>query len=293
MVKKIKVRSFAKLNLFLEITGKREDGYHLLRSVMQSVSLFDVLEFSWSDGDGIEIISDSRGIPLNEKNLIWKSIEAFYAEAKECDRKKITVNLKKNIPSMAGMAGGSSNAAAALVAMNEIYYRPFSVYDLCKIGAKIGADVPFCILGGTVLCEGIGDKMSRLPNLDNCCFAVVKPDVSISTPEAYKKFDNMKITDIPVYSDFVEGLKNGDLNLMSQYMYNSLEYACGLKEIDYIKDKLLKNGAVNAMMTGSGSAVFGVFDDTDVAENALKNFSEYSFKGVFAPENKGVEIISD
>lgn len=152
MVKKMKVKSFAKLNLFLEITGKREDGYHLLRSVMQSVSLFDVIEFSWSDGNGIEIISDIQGIPLNEKNLIWKSIEAFYAEAKECDRKKITVNIKKNIPAMAGMAGGSSNAAAALVAMNEIYYRPFSVYDLCQIGAKIGADVPFCILGGTVLC---------------------------------------------------------------------------------------------------------------------------------------------
>ncbi|MDE6149695.1 MAG: 4-(cytidine 5'-diphospho)-2-C-methyl-D-erythritol kinase, partial [Ruminococcus sp.] len=200
MSETIKIKSYAKLNLFLEITGKREDGYHLLKSVMQSVSLFDILEFSSSEGDGIEIVSDIKDIPLNEKNLIWKSIEAFYANVKDIDRKKITVKLTKNIPAMAGMAGGSSNAAAALMAMNEIYYRPFSIYDLCQIGAKIGADVPFCIMGGTVLCEGIGDKMSRLPSLDNCCFVVVKPDVSISTPEAYNKFDNMQIDIKPDYS---------------------------------------------------------------------------------------------
>lgn len=291
MSEAIRIKSYAKLNLFLEITGKREDGYHLLKSVMQSVSLFDILEFYSSEGAEIEIVSDKEGIPLDEKNLIWKSIEAFYANAKDVERKKITVKLSKSIPAMAGMAGGSSNAAAALMAMNEIYHRLFSEEELCQIGAKIGADVPFCIMGGTVLCEGIGDKMSRLPALNNCCFAVVKPEISISTPEAYKKFDNMKIDIKPNYSGFIEGLENNDLNLMSKSMYNSLEYACALKEIEDIKDKLLQNGAVNAMMTGSGSAVFGVFNDKIIAEDAVKKFEDYAFKGVFMPENRGIEII--
>lgn len=291
MTENVKVKSYAKLNLFLEITGKREDGYHLLNSVMQSVSLCDILEFSAVDGSGIEIISDVKGIPLDEKNLIWKSIEKFYDCAKDAERKKIIVRLQKNIPAMAGMAGGSSNAAAALVAMNEMYFRPFSVYELCKIGAEIGADVPFCIMGGTVLCRGIGDKMSRLPSLENCCFLVVKPDVSISTPEAYKKFDNMEITQKPDYDNFFEGLKNGNTDLMSVSMYNSLEYACGLKEIEEIKDKLIRCGALNAMMTGSGSAVFGVFDEVSDAENALSEFDNYSFSGVFKPCNQGVEIV--
>jgi 4-diphosphocytidyl-2-C-methyl-D-erythritol kinase len=291
MSEAIRIKSYAKLNLFLEITGKREDGYHLLKSVMQSVSLFDILEFYFSEGDGIEIISDKEGIPLDEKNLIWKSIEAFYANAKDAERKKITVKLTKSIPAMAGMAGGSSNAAAALMAMNEIYHRPFSEDKLCQIGAKIGADVPFCIMGGTVLCEGIGDKMSRLPALNDCCFAVVKPEISISTPEAYKKFDNMQIDIKPNYSGFIEGIENNDLSLMSKSMYNSLEYACAIKEIEDIKDRFLQNGAVNAMMTGSGSAVFGVFNDKAIAEDAVKKFEDYAYKGVFTPENKGVEIV--
>lgn len=291
MSESIVLKSYAKLNLFLEITGKRDDGYHLLKSVMQSVSLYDTLEFSLSDGNGIEIISDVEGIPLNEKNLIWKAIEAFFQNANDVCRRKVTVKLEKHIPAMAGMAGGSSNAAAALVAMNELYHRPFSVFELCGIGAKLGADVPFCIMGGTVLCEGIGDKMSRVESVADCCFVVVKPDVSISTPEAYKKFDSMTIDKKPDYKSFENGLKNNDLYLMSEAMYNSLEYACGLKEIDEIKNKLFENGAINAMMTGSGSAVFGVFDDEKTAENAVKAFADYSFCDVLMPVDKGVEVV--
>lgn len=291
MSDKIKLRSYAKLNLYLEITGKRQDGYHLLKSVMQSVSLYDTLEFSLSDGDEIEIETDVIGIPLDEKNLIWKAIEAFYRHADWLERKKVKVQLDKQIPSMAGMAGGSSNAAAALIAMNELYHRPFSDFELCGIGAKVGADVPFCIVGGTVLCEGIGDKLTSLPALTDCYFVVVKPDVSISTPQAYKRFDEMTIADKPNFDCFSAGLESGDLQDVAASMYNSLECACDMQEIAVIKQKLIKNGAINAMMTGSGSAVFGVFDDEQAAKSALDSFKDYPFSDVVKPVDKGVDTV--
>ena len=290
MNKAVSLKSFAKLNLYLEITGKRDDGYHLLKSVMQSISLYDVLTFTLSPGNGIEIITDASGIPVDKSNLIWKAIDAFYSEA-NVEMGKVIVNLDKNIPSMAGMAGGSSKAAAALVAMNKLYDNPLTVDKLCQIGAKLGADVPFCIKGGTVLCEGIGDVMTDISSIPGCYFVVVKPDVSISTPEAYKKFDSINITEKPDFNSFVGGLDKNNINEAANNMYNSLEIACNLKEINEIKYQLCELGAVNSMMTGSGSAVFGVFTDRETAENAVGNFNNHSFCGVFTPMNKGIEII--
>lgn len=291
MSEAVTIKSYAKLNFYLEITGKRNDGYHLLRSVMQSVSLYDTLEFSLSDGENIEIFTDAEGVPLDEKNLIWKGIDAFYRAFDETERKKVTVKLDKHIPAMAGMAGGSSNAAAALVAMNELYHRPFSDFELCGIGARIGADVPFCIVGGTVLCEGIGEKLTSLPPFRDCYFVAVKPDISISTPEAYKRFDQMMIKDKPDYEEFSSGLENGDLYDIATSMYNSLELACDIQQINEIRTKLIKNGAINAMMTGSGSVVYGVFDDEETALLAKNNFTDYPFCDVLQPVDKGIEIV--
>lgn len=290
MNKSISIKSYAKLNLYLEITGRREDGYHLLKSVMQSISLYDTLKFTLSEGEEIEIICDAEGVPLNGKNLIWKAIEAFY-DAADVKKHKVTVELVKNIPSMAGMAGGSSNAAAALVAMNEIYNKPLTLDKLCEIGTKLGADVPFCIKGGTVLCEGIGDIMTEISHIPDCCFVVVKPDVSISTPEAYKKFDSMIIENKPDFINFKSGIDRLDISSVANSMYNSLEIACDLKEINDIKRKLCELGAVNSMMTGSGSAVFGIFTDKLLAQKAAGSFNVQPFCGMFTPVNAGVEII--
>ncbi|MGN0601256.1 MAG: 4-(cytidine 5'-diphospho)-2-C-methyl-D-erythritol kinase [Oscillospiraceae bacterium] len=290
MNRSISVKSYAKLNLYLEITGKRDDGYHLLRSVMQSISLCDCLKFDFSEGSGIEIICNTAGIPLGEKNLVWKAINAFY-NASGLSENKVTVLIEKNIPSMAGMAGGSSDAAAALTVMNEFYGKIFTQEQLCSIGAKLGADIPFCLKGGTVLCEGVGDIMTKIPSVPDCCFVVVKPDVSVSTPEAYKRFDNMETAESPDYDGFMSGLKNSDIISVSDNIYNSLEIACNLEEVNEIKDKLIEHGALNAMMTGSGSAVFGIFKDKITAENAVEHFSDYSFSGVFMPFDKGVEIV--
>ena len=289
MTKTLCIKSYAKLNLYLEITGRRDDGYHLLKSVMQSISLYDTLKFTLSEGEGIEIKSNVDSIPLDRKNLIWKAVEAFYDKV-DIEQNRVIVELDKKIPSMAGMAGGSSNAAAALVAMNELYGTPLTVEQLCDIGVKLGADIPFCIKGGTVLCEGIGDVMSNMPTIADCCFVVVKPDVSVSTPEAYKKFDSMKISQKPDFSAFENSLKTADIELTAKNIYNSLDIACELKEVQQIKQKLIEYGADNAMMTGSGSAVFGIFTDEEIANKALENFNDYSFSGVFKPVNKGIEI---
>lgn len=289
MTKTLCIKSYAKLNLYLEITGRRDDGYHLLKSVMQSISLYDTLKFTLSEGEGIEIKSNVDSIPLDKKNLIWKAVEAFYDKV-DIEQNRVIVELDKKIPSMAGMAGGSSNAAAALVAMNELYGTPLTVEQLCDIGVKLGADIPFCIKGGTVLCEGIGDVMSNMPTIADCYFVVVKPDVSVSTPEAYKKFDSMKISQKPDFSAFENSLKTADIELTAKNIYNSLDIACELKEVQQIKQKLIEYGADNAMMTGSGSAVFGIFTDEEIAYKALGNFNDYSFSGVFKPVNKGIEI---
>lgn len=291
MNKFLSAKSYAKLNLYLEISGKREDGYHLLRSVMQSVSLCDKLDFELSDGEGIYIESNVNNIPLDKSNLIWKSIEAFYS-AVNVQRYKVSVKLEKNIPSMAGMAGGSSNAAAALLSMNKFYDNPLTVEELCKIAARLGADIPFCITGGTVLCEGIGDVMTKITSVPDCFFVVVKPDISISTPQAYKAFDRMTLTVKPNYAEFFNALNSRDIREVSKNMYNSLEVACDLHEINQIKEKLRSLGATNAMMTGSGSAVFGVFDDTQKAQNALKSLDCYPFFGLYYPVNKGVEFVN-
>lgn len=290
MSKSVTVKSYAKLNLYLEITGRRDDGYHMLKSVMQSISLYDLLTFTLIEGEGIELICSADGIPLDKSNLIWKAIEAFY-DAIQVERAKVTVKLEKNIPSMAGMAGGSSNAAAALAAMNQLYGEPLTLEQLCEVGATLGADVPFCIKGGTVLCEGVGDVMTDISSLPECYFAVVKPDVSVSTPEAYKRFDSMDIAEKPDFDSFMAGLENTDIKLTADKIYNSLEIACDLKEVESIKQQLIKAGALNAMMTGSGSAVFGIFSDIDSAENAVKGFGDYLFSGVYKPVNKGIEIV--
>lgn len=290
MSKSVTVKSYAKLNLYLEITGRRDDGYHMLKSVMQSISLYDLLKFTLSEGEGIELICSTDGIPLDKSNLIWKAIEAFYSAAK-VEPGKITVKLEKNIPSMAGMAGGSSNAAAALAAMNQLYGEPLTLKQLCEVGATLGADVSFCIKGGTVLCEGVGDVMTGISSLPECYFAVVKPAVSVSTPEAYKRFDSMDIAEKPDFDGFMAGVENADIKLTADKIYNSLEIACDLKEVESIKRQLIEAGSLNAMMTGSGSAVFGIFSDIDSAENAVKGFGNYSFSGVYKPVNKGIEIV--
>ena len=199
----IALKAYGKLNLLLDIVGKRHDGYHTLKSVFQSVSVYDMLTVTLTDDDKITIDCDDESVPCDERNLVYKACTAFF-EATGKDFHGVNILLEKNIPSMAGMVGGSADCAATLVALNVLTEAELTEAQLCDIGEKLGADVPFCIVGGTVLCEGIGEILTPLPDLEECYFAVCKPEISISTPECYKKFDNMIIKPGMKVSDIID-----------------------------------------------------------------------------------------
>ena len=291
MLESISIKSYAKLNLYLEITGKDSRNYHYLKTVMQSISLHDDLKFIVSDGEGINILCDKSEIPTDSSNLVWKAIEAFY-DYTGLEKKSIDVMIKKKIPMMAGLAGGSSNAAAALHAMNRLYDNPLSVEQLCEIGGKIGSDIPFCVMGGTVLCEGFGEKLTPLNSIVPCSFIVVKPEEGISTPQAYMDFDSAEVTERPDFSLLKNGLENNNIFDICSGLYNDLDITCKVSSVSKIKNSLNQLGALNSMMTGSGSAVYGVFEDEESADKAADFLSnKYPLMGVYTPVNSGTEII--
>lgn len=287
----IAVKAFGKLNLLLDIVGKRHDGYHTLKSVFQSVSVYDLLEIEVSQGEGIIISCDDENVPTDNRNLVWKACEKFFEETeiKPC---KVKISIEKNIPSMAGMAGGSADCAATLKALNILLEAGLSDDKLCDIGEKLGADVPFCLTGGTVLCEGIGEIMTPLPDLEGCYFAVAKPDLSISTPESYKKFDSLTITDKAKTDDMIAALVVGDVKKVAECLYNSLEIAADFDEIKNIKKIMLENDALGVLMTGSGSAVFGVYENKRDAKGCVKELEDICpYTAVLKPVNTGLEIL--
>lgn len=287
----ITLKAYGKINLMLDIFGRQKDGYHFINTVMQSVSCYDLINVALKPGAGIEIICEKDGFPTDETNLIWKACNAFKEHTGIDFGGKLYIKVEKNLPSMAGMGGGSADCAAMLRALDIMYNTFLDDEELCKIGVTLGADVPFCLMGGTRLCEGVGDKMHKLPSPE-CCFVIVKPEVGISTAEAYQKYDS--ITNPPKCNQdaFFKALAKGNIYSVCLNMMNVLELAAEDKEeIKTAKDKLMKCGAINSLMTGSGSAVFGVFKDEFGAKDALKDLSEYDYKVICKPVKSGVEVI--
>ncbi len=281
-MRSLKVRAYAKLNLYLDITGRRADGYHELKTVMQSIDLCDELTFTLSDGAGIELRCKRPDVPTDESNLVWKGISAVLSYAYFQPGCRITAEIKKNIPSGAGMGGGSADCAAAILAMNELFHLGLSAEELITAGKMCGADVPFCITGGTALCEGIGEVMTPLETPKDICFAVVKPDEGISTPAAYKAFDSRGTFSGGDYERFSEALSDGSARAIGGALYNAFTNADEPAFIADAKSALIRAGAYGAEMTGSGSAVFGVFDDEAKAKAAAES-AELPFYGVYRP----------
>jgi len=289
--KTIAVKAFGKINLMLDIVGRRDDGYHELETVMQSVSIFDTLTLAQNGKGQNEIICDKAGFPCNSSNLIWKAIDAFEEFTGQA-LGGITVTVDKQLPSMAGMAGGSADCAATLHALNEMTGAALSQQQLCEIGVKLGADVPFCIVGGTQMCRGIGEKMQPL-RAPSCAFVIVKPDVSVSTPAAFKRYDSLENAEKCDTQAFLKSLESGSLTGLCREMFNALEYAAQQKEIEKAKKDLITAGALGSLMTGSGSAVFGVFEDNTCAQKALEKMKDsYSQAWLCVPEKKGHEFTS-
>ncbi len=284
----ISVKAPAKINLFLDITGKLPNGYHEIKSVMQTVDLFDYVKIEKAEEISVKC---NNSLLAGENNIAHKAAKLFFEESQI--ESGAAVFIDKRIPMQAGMAGGSADAAAVLFGLNKIFDEPFSEEKLCEIGAKCGADVPFSIKGGTVLAEGIGDKLSSLAEIPDCWIVIVKPNISMSTPESYKYYDKHRLFELehPNSDNFLSALNNADLSSVSDRLYNVLEHTVEDPVISEIKNGMLELGALSSIMTGSGTAVFGIFDSVHKAVRAKNAFLE-KFDSVFLsrPTKNGVQF---
>ena len=273
--------AYAKLNLTLDVLGKREDGYHNLKSVMQTISVRDDVEVDIGTGKPWCIKCDKDDIPCDERNLAWKAAKV-YCEALNKDPNGLEIRITKRIPSQAGMGGGSADAAAVLRALNEYYDHPLSIGALAELGAQVGSDVPFCVVGGTCMCEGRGERLRKLPDMPDCIFVVCKPDFSVSTPELYQKIDEVDIAKRPDHQVMESALLAGDLEKVAHNLYNVFDPVVTQDhlELNYIKSLFHQYGAVGYQMTGSGSAVFAVVSEFEVAA-VICNMLKANYPNVF------------
>ena len=258
--------AFAKLNLTLDVLNKRSDGYHDLKSVMQTISIRDDIEIDVGTGKPWKLICDKENIPQDETNLAWKAAKVFCDHAK-VDPDGLEIRITKRIPSEAGMGGGSADAAAVLRALNRHYDNPFSILALAELGGLVGSDVPFCTLCGTAMVEGRGEKLRKLPDMPDCCFVVCKPEFSASTPELYKKIDETTIARRPDHQAMESALLAGDLGKIAENLWNVFDPIVTAEhlELNYIKSIFNSYGSVGQQMTGSGSAVFAIVPDFEFA----------------------------
>lgn len=266
----ISLKALAKINLGLDVVRRREDGYHEVRMIMQTIQLYDRLDIKRTQEPGIQIQTNLSFLPVNENNLIYKAAKLLMDEFSITDG--VSVKLDKRIPVAAGMAGGSTDAAAMLIGVNRLFSLGLTKRQLMERGVQIGADVPYCIMRGTALAEGIGEALSPLPPMVKCPVLIAKPSISVSTKFVYQ---NLKLDDTTIHPDIdrlIDDIKAKNLHDIAAHMGNVLETVTipNYPVIDEIKKHMLLNGAVGAMMSGSGPTVFGLFDDEDTAKKAYK-----------------------
>ena len=273
-------KSYAKINLSLDVLGRMDNGYHQVKMVMQTVSLFDTITVETLPEKDIRISANLPFLPTGPENLAYKAAEMFFAETGI--EGGAAINLNKHIPVGAGLAGGSSNCAVVLRALNRLYGAELSTHRLCTMGEKLGADVPYCILGGTRLAEGIGEQLSPLPRMPFCHILLVKPAFSISTKSVYEKIDSYDDYRRPDTDQVINGLKSRNLQALAKGMGNVLEEVSlnDYPVLRELKEQLKEYGAVAAQMSGSGPTVFGIFTDRRKAEFA-KNQLWGKYKTVY------------
>lgn len=266
----MRLRALAKINLGLDVLRRREDGYHELRMIMQTINMYDQLDMEISEESGIHITANLPFIPTNENNLVYKAAKLLMDEFQV--EQGLKVDLQKFIPVAAGMAGGSSDAAATMIGVNRLFGLGLSVKELMKRGVKVGADVPYCLLRGTALAEGIGEKLRPLPACPDCYVLIGKPGINVSTKFVYENLRADELKEHPPIDRMLEALQWHNLYKIADHMGNVLETVTIPKYpvIEQIKDHMKEHGALNAMMSGSGPTVFGLFDDRETAERACE-----------------------
>lgn len=262
-------KAYAKINLGLDVIRRREDGYHEVKMIMQTVSLYDVLTFEKAAA-GITVTTDKDELPGDENNLVYKAAKLLTETYRV--KEGVRIELRKNIPMAAGMAGGSTDAAAVFHGMNELFGLGMTEQEMCGLAVKIGADVPYCIQGGTALAEGIGEILTKLPDLPDCPLLIAKPDIEVSTKYVYENLHAEELRRHPDMDGMRKAAENGDLAGITKRMENVLEMVTIEKYpvIREIKDFMKGNGARNALMSGSGPTVFGVYESEEKAEAARK-----------------------
>ena len=251
--------AFAKINLTLDVLGKRPDGYHDIQSVMQTISIRDDVEVEVGTAKPWTLSCDKEDVPQDSSNLAWKAAEMFCRAAKR-DPEGVAIRITKRIPTQAGLGGGSADAAAVLRALNRHYDYPFSIYALAELGAEVGRDVPFCTLGGTVLCQGRGERLRKLPDLPETLFVVCKPDFPVSTPELYRRLDETAIARRPDHTAMEAAIVQGDVGAIAGQLCNVFEPVVTEKhlELNYIKSLMNSYGALGFAMSGSGPSVYAI-----------------------------------
>ena len=273
-MKQIRLKAMAKINLGLDVVRRREDGYHEVRMIMQTVNLYDKLVITVNEEPGIRLTTNLGFLPVNEDNLIYKAARLLMDEY---DIKKgVDIQLQKFIPVAAGMAGGSTDAAATLIGMNRLFRLNLSRQQMMDYGVKLGADVPYCIAGGTALSEGIGEILTPLPDVPKGYVLVAKPGINVSTRFVYTNLKLNEETEHPDIDAQIEAIKEQDFRKMAGLMGNVLETVTipAHPIIQEIKDFMMTEGAVNAMMSGSGPTVFGLFEDKQLEEKACEKLRE-------------------
>ncbi len=293
-MRSVKCKAYSKINLFLDVTAKYPDGYHEVRTVMQTVSLADDVEIEL-DGMcmGIILSCDDKNIPTDEKNIAWKAANIFLNEIKEYNC-GIKIKITKRIPVEAGMGGGSADAAAVLVGLNKLFEDALSFERLLDLGASLGADVPFCMVGGTAYADGKGDKVYSIEPMPDCFILIAQGQKGVSTPWAYRELDR-------IFNDFDSGyrardiagfrqtVKDANLRAISKNLYNVFEEAIVpvCEDVKRLKDAMFDSGALGVLMSGSGSAVYGIYDCEDNASDAKKKIDEMGcFSYIACPVGK-------
>lgn len=265
-MERMQKKAYAKINPVLDVLRRREDGYHELRMIMQTVNIYDTLELVKSES-GIRLTCDTGLLPCDDGNIVYRA--ARLMQETFSLKEGIEIHLTKKIPMAAGMAGGSADAAATLHGMNELFDLKLTPEKLCELGVKLGADVPYCIMGGTMLAEGIGEKLTALPPMPECRLVVAKPDFDVSTKYVYENLHANSLKEHPDVDGMIAAIRANDLEAVATCMENVLETVTVRKypQISELKNLMCNMGALNALMSGSGPSVFGLFTDEKAAED--------------------------
>lgn len=269
----MKVKAFGKINLTLDVVGRRRDGYHLLDTVMQTVSIWDELEIQTGRERGVRLECNRESLPLDSKNTVYRAAK-FFLEDQGLGNEGLTIYIHKFIPSRSGMGGGSADAAAVLRGLNEMYGAGLSPEKLMELGAKVGADVPFCVTGGAARCRGTGTEVSPAPMMPDCWLVVCKPPAGMSTPRAYALLDQYPLSSTQATPRMMDALEAGNLRRVAKGLANRFDETIRMTQVRGIKRAMQGIGALGAMMTGSGSGVYGIFETEQQAKGAMKKLEE-------------------